>query len=204
MSMFRLLLILSVACNACGVEPATLSKATNAQPTARVETDAVAVEEPQPQEESPEMGIATPVVLFLSSAALAGCIFWLRKHCSAKIYKRVLRKHWNADDWRKYEDFSRSEFWKAFDANKTHSSRRGQSAGGTSHTSYQGRDPYEVLGVSKNSSPEKIKKAYRELAVKYHPDKNRANKNKKEAKEAEAKFKEVAAAYEQLEKLGKD
>ena len=54
------------------------------------------------------------------------------------------------------------------------------------------RDYYEVLGVGKNADSKEIKKAYRKLAIKYHPDKNPDNK------EAEAKFKEAAEAYEVL------
>lgn len=55
------------------------------------------------------------------------------------------------------------------------------------------RDYYEVLGINKNATDDEIKKAYRKLAKKYHPD---ANPNNKE--EAEAKFKEVNEAYENL------
>ena len=51
------------------------------------------------------------------------------------------------------------------------------------------RDPYEVLGVSRDASEEEIKAAYRRLAKKYHPDANPGDK------EAEAKFKEASEAY---------
>ena len=54
------------------------------------------------------------------------------------------------------------------------------------------RDFYEILGVNKSSSQEEIKKAYRKVAIKYHPDKN------PDDKAAEEKFKEAAEAYEVL------
>ena len=54
------------------------------------------------------------------------------------------------------------------------------------------RDYYEVLGVDRNADEQAIKKAYRKLAMKYHPDRNPDNK------EAEEKFKEVNEAYDSL------
>ena len=56
-------------------------------------------------------------------------------------------------------------------------------------------DPYSVLGVSRNATDEEIKKAYRKLSRKYHPDANINNPNKDQAEE---KFKEVQQAYEQI------
>ncbi len=52
-----------------------------------------------------------------------------------------------------------------------------------------GKDYYKILGVPRNASQEEIKKAYRKLALKYHPDRNKGNK------EAEEKFKEINEAY---------
>lgn len=54
-----------------------------------------------------------------------------------------------------------------------------------------GKDYYKTLGISRSATEDEIKKAYRKLALKYHPDKNKT-------KEAEEKFKEIAEAYEVL------
>ena len=54
------------------------------------------------------------------------------------------------------------------------------------------KDYYKILGVSKNATQDEIKKAYRKLAIKYHPDKNKGDKN------SEERFKEVGEAYEVL------
>ena len=54
------------------------------------------------------------------------------------------------------------------------------------------RDYYDILGIARNASDAEIKKAYRKLAIKFHPDKN------PDDKEAEGKFKEAAEAYEVL------
>jgi DnaJ family protein B protein 4 len=54
-----------------------------------------------------------------------------------------------------------------------------------------GVDYYKVLQVERGASDDELKKAYRKLAMKWHPDKNPSNK-----KEAEAKFKKISEAYE--------
>ena len=53
-------------------------------------------------------------------------------------------------------------------------------------------DYYKILGVQKSASASEIKKAYRKMAIKYHPDKNPGNKS------AEEKFKQAAEAYDVL------
>ena len=55
-----------------------------------------------------------------------------------------------------------------------------------------GKDYYNILGVNKNATGEEIKKAYRRLALKYHPDRN------KDDPSAEGKFREASEAYEVL------
>ena len=59
------------------------------------------------------------------------------------------------------------------------------------------RDYYEVLGVARNASEDEIKKAYRKLAMQYHPDRNPGDKT------AEENFKEAAEAYEVLREADK-
>jgi curved DNA-binding protein len=59
-------------------------------------------------------------------------------------------------------------------------------------------DYYQILGVNRNATPEEIKKAYRKLAQKYHPDKAKGNK-----KEAEAQFKKISEAYAVLSNVDK-
>ena len=54
------------------------------------------------------------------------------------------------------------------------------------------KDYYDILGVTKKSTPEEVKKAYRSLAMKYHPDRNQGDKT------AEGKFKEASEAYQVL------
>jgi DnaJ family protein B protein 4 len=59
-----------------------------------------------------------------------------------------------------------------------------------------GLDYYKILGVDKGASDDDLKKAYRKLAMKWHPDKNPTNK-----KEAENKFKQISEAYEVITHL---
>jgi DnaJ-class molecular chaperone len=54
-----------------------------------------------------------------------------------------------------------------------------------------GKDYYKILGVKKNAKPAEIKKAYRSLSLKYHPDKN-------PSEDASSKFSEIASAYDVL------
>ena len=280
-------LVFSVCYIACGVEPAADSKVAEANSA----TADVAEEAPrEPLEEKPRMGITTPVVLIASSAAVALCLTWLKKHCAIKIYRFVVKPRWRAKEWAGYDQaFSDRKEWAEHDQafsdwkewaehdqafsdwmgsrnshsrsttnsgydnfgdfernrQRSHKQHRDQStsgshgrdqhagsggarsgdttsggarsgdttSGGTENngssnswwenawedfrykqggTSPYTRDPYEVFGLSRDASREEVKKKYRELAKRYHPDKNPGDKV------AEEKFKEVSAAYEQI------
>ena len=61
------------------------------------------------------------------------------------------------------------------------------------------KDPYEVLGVSRNASQDQIRKAYRDLVKKYHPDRYRGHPLEELAEE---KMAEINAAYETLQRQG--
>ena len=60
------------------------------------------------------------------------------------------------------------------------------------------KDFYEVLGVERSASEDEIKKAYRQLALKYHPDKNPGDES------AEEKFKEIQDAFDRIERARGD
>ncbi len=258
---FSLILsVFSILFSACGVEPAAVSKVSDTKATASSATEVVTEEQREPLKERPQMGVATPILLFLSSAAIAGCFFWLQKHCASKIYQRIARPDWGAEDWHKYANFIQTEFGKfskksnrsyddfdsgfddifkdfedrarreydsvfgegAWDRNvgsedsrtwysskreggrwehrqqrNSHQRNGGHQQSSVSHT-YSGRDPYKVLDVGKDATPDEIKVRYLQLAKQHHPDKNPNNK-----KEAEEKFKELGAAYAELKRQGK-
>ena len=67
----------------------------------------------------------------------------------------------------------------------------------TSSTSYTRTDPYKVLGIERSATDEEVKKAYRRLAMKYHPDKVEGM-GEEVKKKAEAQFREINEAYEQI------
>ncbi len=69
-------------------------------------------------------------------------------------------------------------------------------SGSNSSSSYQ-KDPYKVLGITASATDEEVKKAYRRMAMKYHPDKV-ATMGEEIRKNAEAQFKEINEAYEQI------
>jgi len=75
----------------------------------------------------------------------------------------------------------------------------GYGGGSTSSGTTSGRDPYKVLGLESTATDEEIKKAYRRLAMKYHPDKVEGM-GEEVKRNAEAQFREINEAYETLKK----
>lgn len=78
-----------------------------------------------------------------------------------------------------------------------YSSYSGYSSGGRSSYSEPKKDPYKVLGLERSATDEEVKKAYRRLAMKYHPDKVEGL-GEEVKKNAEAQFREINEAYEQI------
>ena len=93
--------------------------------------------------------------------------------------------------WRKRQSGSRNYYNRQFSEKET--------AGADSHPdeSHGPLDPYTVLNVARNASPEEIKQAYRKLANKYHPDKIQ-HLGEEFRKLAEKRFKEIEEAYREL------
>ena len=76
-------------------------------------------------------------------------------------------------------------------------SNGGYGSGSSSHSSSTRKDPYKVLGIDSSATEDEIKKAYRRLAMKYHPDKVEGM-GEEVKKNAEAQFREINEAYEQI------
>ena len=108
------------------------------------------------------------------------------------LYSPIRRKYSYANAYLGYRQSSRRDNKEGFSSNKrTSSSDTRPSRGGNS------KDPWSVLGVERNSSREEIKRAYRQLAMKYHPDKM-VHLGDEFRELAENRFKEIQGAYQEL------
>ena len=178
------------------------------------------------------MGVATPILLFLSSAAIAGCFFWLQKHCASKIYQRIARPDWGAEDWHKYANFIQTEFGKfskksnrsyddfgsGFDdifkdfedrARREYDSVFGEGEWDRAHRN-SGHQQSSVSHTHSGRDPYKVFDVGKDAT----PDEIKArylqlakqhhpDKNPNNKKEAGEKFKELGAAYAELKRQGK-
>lgn len=106
----------------------------------------------------------------------------------ASIYARHVGNRWGSS----YSYGNRS-----YSGSSSGYNRYGRQGSYSSSGSTYKKDPYSVLGLTSNASDEEVKKAYRRLAMKYHPDKV-ANMGEEIKKNAEAQFREINEAYEQI------
>jgi hypothetical protein len=149
----------------------------------------------------PMIAIISAILFFLGSAFMMFLpviiifmvirIIFGKKQPTRKTYyyKRTYTSTGNAQD---FEDFFRQATGGAY----------GNYQRQTGNNGFPGYVPnkdkyYEVLGVSKDATPNELKKAYRKMAMKYHPDKAN-NLDEKTRAQYEAKFKEINEAYENL------
>lgn len=108
----------------------------------------------------------------------------------ASIYARHVGSRWGSS----YGYGNRSSY---SGSSSSYSNYRRSYGGSSSSSSSYKKDPYSVLGLTSSATDEEVKKAYRRLAMKYHPDKV-ANMGEEIKKNAEAQFREINEAYEQI------
>ena len=109
------------------------------------------------------------------------------------IYARHVSSRWGSSYGSGYGYSSRS----SSGSSSGYSNYRRSYGGSSSSSSSYKKDPYSVLGLASSATDEEVKKAYRRLAMKYHPDKV-ANMGDEIKKNAEAQFREINEAYEQI------
>lgn len=107
------------------------------------------------------------------------------------FYSPMRKRYQYARAYQKRQRFSRNGHEEGFSENSTSGS------GAQSGREANSKDPWSVLGIGKDASPEEIKRAYRQLAFKYHPDKM-VHLGEEFRELAENRFKEIQRAYQEL------
>ena len=126
------LLVFSALYSACGVEPAAVSKVADAHVATSPTADVAESETPrEPLNESPQMGIATPVVLIVSSAAVVLCFWLAAEHCAKKIYRFVVKPRWRAKEWAGHDQAVKDWSMGIFSRSSSTTSGGARSGGGT-------------------------------------------------------------------------